>query len=48
MPAIEFICDKCKKSFIRLISISEFERNNIRCPECKSTTVKQQITSKKS
>jgi putative FmdB family regulatory protein len=45
MPTYEFKCEKCKKPFTLIISISEYEKKKIRCPKCKSTRVKQQITS---
>jgi putative FmdB family regulatory protein len=54
MPTYEFVCEKCKKDFSLMLSISEHERKKFRCPKCKSTKVKQQIsvfqavTSKKS
>ncbi len=44
MPSYDFACDKCKKKFNLVISISEYEKTKIRCPKCKSTRVKQQIT----
>jgi len=44
MPSYEFICEKCKKAFTLIISISEYEKKKFRCPKCKSTRVKQQIT----
>jgi len=44
MPTYEFICQKCKKSFSMILSIREYETKKIRCPKCKSTRVKQQIT----
>ncbi len=45
MPTYEFLCEKCGKPFSLIMSISEYERKKIRCPKCKSTRVKQQITS---
>ncbi|RLC28761.1 MAG: zinc ribbon domain-containing protein [Deltaproteobacteria bacterium] len=45
MPTYEFFCEKCKKGFSLILSISEYEKKKIRCPKCKSTRVKQQITS---
>ena len=44
MPSYDFKCDKCKKNFTLLLTISEFERTKTRCPSCKSTRVKQEIT----
>ena len=54
MPSYDFICEKCKKKFTLFLTISEHEKTKFRCPKCKSTKVKQQIstfqvqTSKKS
>ena len=46
MPTYEFICNKCNKEFTLVMPISEYEKKKkIRCPKCKSTRVKQQITS---
>ncbi len=45
MPTYEFMCNKCNKPFTLLLSIAEYEKKKIRCPKCKSTRVKQQITS---
>lgn len=45
MPTYEFICQKCKKPFSMILSITEHETKKIRCPKCKSTRVRQQITS---
>lgn len=45
MPTYEFICEKCNKPFILVMKISEYEKGKFRCPKCKSTKVKQQITS---
>ncbi len=46
MPTYDFKCEKCKKSFTVEMSISDYEkRKRFRCPKCKSTRVKRQITS---
>jgi putative FmdB family regulatory protein len=45
MPTYEFVCQKCKKRFSLLLSISEYEKKKIKCPKCKSSKVQQQITS---
>ena len=45
MPTYDFICEKCNKKFTLIISLSEYEKKKFRCPKCKSTRVKQQITS---
>jgi putative FmdB family regulatory protein len=54
MPTYEFYCEKCKRSFRVVLSISEYEKKKYRCPKCKGKKVRQQrssfqtITSKKS
>jgi putative FmdB family regulatory protein len=45
MPTYDFKCEKCSKKFSLLISVSEYDKKGFRCPKCKSTKVKQQITS---
>jgi len=45
MPTYEFKCEKCKKRFSLMMTISEYEKKKIRCPKCKSVRVNQQITS---
>jgi len=45
MPTYDFKCEKCNKSFSETMSISEYDKTKFRCPKCKSTKVKQQITS---
>ncbi len=44
MPTYEFECNKCKKPFSMTISISEYEKRGFRCPKCKSSNVRQMIT----
>ena len=39
MPRYEFLCDKCQKTFELIMTISEHEKENVRCPTCKSTRV---------
>lgn len=45
MPTYEFLCEKCNKSFSLILSISEYEKKDFRCPECGSSDDQQQITS---
>jgi putative FmdB family regulatory protein len=45
MPTYDFKCEKCKKKFSLTMTISEYDGTKFRCPKCKSTRVKQQITS---
>jgi putative FmdB family regulatory protein len=57
MPTYEFHCQKCKKAFASVCSVTEYEqrkKGGIKCPKCGSSKVYQQIsafqvqTSKKS
>ncbi len=45
MPVYEFKCEKCRKRFTLTMAISEYEKRKFKCPKCKSSKVKQQITS---
>ncbi len=45
MPTYEFLCEKCNKPFSLIMRVTEFEKKKIRCPKCKTTRVKQQISS---
>lgn len=45
MPTYEFVCEKCRKRFTLVLSISEYEKKKMECPKCKSRKVKQQISS---
>lgn len=45
MPSYDFKCEKCNKKFTLTLTISEHEKTKFRCPKCKSTRVKQQISS---
>lgn len=45
MPTYEFSCEKCKKPFTLVISLSEYEKKKFQCPKCQSTDVKQMVTS---
>jgi len=54
MPRYEFRCEKCKKSFELIMTISEREKGEVKCPKCNGTKVVAQLggfmvqTSKKS
>lgn len=45
MPTYEFYCQKCKKPFNVVISISEYEKKQYQCPKCQEKKVKQLISS---
>jgi len=54
MPVYEFSCQRCGREFSVSMTISEYGRAKVTCPECGSEEVKrristfQAITSKKS
>ncbi|MFQ5852692.1 MAG: FmdB family zinc ribbon protein [Candidatus Binatia bacterium] len=57
MPTYEFLCQKCKKTFAEVCSVTQYvqrKKRGIKCPKCGSSKVDQQIsafqvqTSKKS
>ena len=54
MPAYDFTCEKCNKSFTLTLKLAEYEKKKYQCPKCNSKKVKQNIsafqtiTSKKS
>lgn len=54
MPSYDYLCHACKKSFNRILTLSEHDKNNIKCPHCGSKDVEQKyaafyaVTSKKS
>ncbi len=45
MPTYEFYCEECNKSFIVILSISEYEEEKYNCPKCKGKKLQQQISS---
>jgi putative FmdB family regulatory protein len=45
MPTYEFYCEKCKKSFSVIITLSDYEKKKYSCPTCKTKNLKQQISS---
>jgi putative FmdB family regulatory protein len=54
MPHYEFFCLACKKTFSKILTVAEHEKEKIVCPHCGSKSVEQgwstfsAITSKKS
>jgi len=54
MPRYEFVCENCHKPFELIMTISEREKGEVKCPKCKSSNVLPQLggfmvqTSKKS
>ena len=54
MPRYEFCCEDCKKPFEVILSLAEYEKGKIKCPNCGREHVRQEaaaffaVTSKKS
>jgi putative FmdB family regulatory protein len=44
MPTYEYRCDNCAKTFSIQLSMSEHEKGNITCPECKEGRIVQQYS----
>ncbi len=44
MPVYEFLCHKCGKPFEIIHSISRYDPEKVRCPECKSKRVERRFT----
>lgn len=44
MPRYEFICESCKKEFEKVLHITELEKGGIKCPNCGSENVHQEVT----
>jgi putative FmdB family regulatory protein len=43
MPRYEFLCEKCKKPFELIMTISERDKAQVKCPTCKGTNVVPQF-----
>ena len=54
MPLYEFLCLDCDQTFTKVLTLEEYDRGQVNCPECGSTKVEQEpstffaVTSKKS
>jgi putative FmdB family regulatory protein len=54
MPHYEYVCKDCNKTFSLIMTLAEYNKGNVACPECKSKKVEQKaatffaVTSKKS
>jgi len=44
MPRYEFLCEKCKQPFEVVMTISERERAQVKCPTCKGPNVVPQFS----
>jgi putative FmdB family regulatory protein len=45
MPRYEFMCEKCNKPFEVIMTISEREKSEIKCPKCKGAKIVPQLSS---
>jgi putative FmdB family regulatory protein len=43
MPSYEFRCLDCKRRFEVYLSYSEYGKQNLQCPRCKSTQIQRRI-----
>jgi len=54
MPAYDYLCKDCQKTFERVLTLHEHDSETMRCPKCGSKKIEQQaasfyaVTSKKS
>ncbi|MEJ2314889.1 MAG: zinc ribbon domain-containing protein [Nitrospirota bacterium] len=54
MPQYDYECKKCGNRFTRIMTVSEHESKRVKCPKCKSQSVRPvysgftAVTSKKS
>ncbi len=45
MPEYDYMCNKCGKTFALFLSFKDLEAKPVvKCPHCRSTEVKKQIT----
>ena len=44
MPTYEYLCEKCTKNFSVIMSMSEHDKGEITCPDCKGTSIIQQYS----
>ncbi len=45
MPLYEFTCKKCGHNFEELLTLSEIESGNLKCPACSSKRVERGFSS---
>jgi len=44
MPVYDYICKDCNKTFEKIITLAEHEKEKISCPSCASKNVEQEAT----
>ena len=45
MPLYEYECKKCGREFTLTMTVEEHQKKKVRCPKCKSKSVKHLIAS---
>ncbi|MBZ5571929.1 MAG: zinc ribbon domain-containing protein [Acidobacteriia bacterium] len=54
MPVYDYVCNDCHKSFELVLTLTEHDKEQIKCPKCGSKNVEQEaaeffaVTSRKS
>lgn len=41
MPRYEFLCHACKKTFLKILALVDYDEGEVRCPHCGSKEVEQ-------
>jgi putative FmdB family regulatory protein len=44
MPVYDYICKDCNKTFEKIITLAEHEKEAVSCPSCGSKNVEQEAT----
>lgn len=44
MPTYEYKCEACKEEFNIILTVSEHENRDVKCPKCQSDKVEQLIS----
>jgi len=45
MPVYEFVCLECGREFTLVLSVHEYERRDVSCPQCRSKMIERLVTS---
>jgi putative FmdB family regulatory protein len=44
MPAYEYVCQRCEKEFVAVMSVKEHDEHKAQCPTCHGNDVRQIFT----
>ena len=44
MPLYEYICFACDKTFTKVLTLSEHDKDTVVCPHCGSDQVEQEVS----